>query len=169
MPRRRIANLRNHLRRCFSGLVGSEPQSGLPTYEIASSMLVDSQVAAILCKECRRSCCQAGGDHAYLNPQTLSAETCRVARCNADDLVEAYIAHIPDRTYKHSCIFHGAKVAACRSRCAAPPATAFVVPPRNGCSTLCTMPRSASGNLANKASRRYPTDLPTQPLGAYLS
>jgi len=64
-------------------------------------------LTAAVCAHCRGFCCQQGGTHAFLSVQTLRTLLKRRPELTSEDLVEAYLAHLPEVSYEGSCVFHG--------------------------------------------------------------
>jgi hypothetical protein len=75
-----------------------------------------------VCTACRGGCCRAGGDHAFLDADSLMRvlDDGTVARAG---IVDLYLGHVPAAAMEGSCIFHGA--------------------------AGCTLPRTLRGNLCN--------------------
>lgn len=60
-----------------------------------------------MCSACRGWCCEAGGEHAYLDAQTLRRACRSRGDSSLDDLRERYRAALPDSSVEGSCVFHG--------------------------------------------------------------
>ena len=64
------------------------------------------------CGICRGKCCEAGGNHAFLNPGEVLKKLERHGDIEPADLVAQYVEKLPARTFVDSCVFHA------RSGCA---------------------------------------------------
>jgi hypothetical protein len=64
------------------------------------------RLTAAACATCRGSCCQVGADHAFIDVTTLRAQRRREPGVSPAVLLRRYWKRIPDRSYRHSCIFH---------------------------------------------------------------
>ena len=58
------------------------------------------------CSACRGHCCQKGGNDAYLDFKSVGLAWGRFPHLSKEQLVAAYLAAIPARTFADSCIFH---------------------------------------------------------------
>jgi hypothetical protein len=61
------------------------------------------------CTTCRGDCCKNGAEHAYLNRQTFTRALAASPEMTREDLILAYMRHVPDKSYEGSCIYHGEK------------------------------------------------------------
>jgi hypothetical protein len=65
-----------------------------------------ARVARTACSLCKGSCCRGGGDHAYLDEQTMT----RVRRANSGldilAVLRLYLERVPAVSYDGSCLFH---------------------------------------------------------------
>lgn len=86
----------------------------------------DAMVAILgrSCATCRGECCTAGGNHAFLRRDSM--ERIRREQTSLDDaaLLATYDAHIAERHYRGSCLFHA--------------------------TTGCTLPRTLRSDLCNR-------------------
>lgn len=80
-----------------SGAVGA-PSTSTPA--------APSAMPGHLCGLCRGGCCTHGGEHAYLTAATLRRVMARHAAMSDDELVAAYLEHLPDKSQVGSCINH---------------------------------------------------------------
>ena len=60
------------------------------------------------CAHCRGFCCQGGGDHAYLDVETLRAYRAAHPEQDASAMTAAYLDRVGSRTYRGSCLYHQA-------------------------------------------------------------
>jgi hypothetical protein len=58
------------------------------------------------CAACRGHCCQKGGNDAYLDFESVGLAWGRFPHLGKQELVSAYLAAVPDRSFADSCIFH---------------------------------------------------------------
>ena len=68
-----------------------------------------SNVRAVLgmaCSCCKGRCCESGGDHAYLDVETLRRYRTAHPEQRPRDVLAAYLDRLGPRTYEGSCIFH---------------------------------------------------------------
>ena len=73
----------------------------------ADASPVESPVFGAGCRLCRGSCCRTGADHAYLNIKQIREFIAGHSEFTADEVIEAYLSHVPDLSIENSCIFHG--------------------------------------------------------------
>ena len=60
------------------------------------------------CARCRGFCCQGGGNHAYLDVETLRAYRAAHPEQDASAATAAYLDRVGSRTYRDSCLYHQA-------------------------------------------------------------
>jgi len=58
------------------------------------------------CSACRGHCCQKGGNDAYLDFESVGLAWGRFPHLSKEQLVAAYLAAVPARSFADSCIFH---------------------------------------------------------------
>ncbi len=58
------------------------------------------------CARCRGFCCQGGGDHAYLDIETLRAYRASHLEQDASAVTAAYLDRMGSQTYQGSCLYH---------------------------------------------------------------
>lgn len=59
------------------------------------------------CALCRGACCTSSGDHANLDVATLQRVRREHPHWSDDELRQAYVGRLPERSTERSCIFHG--------------------------------------------------------------
>lgn len=67
------------------------------------------ELAAVLgrsCATCRGECCTAGGDHAFLRADSVARIRREHQALGDAELLALYNAHVPQRHYRGSCLFH---------------------------------------------------------------
>ncbi len=88
----------------------NEDESGSPPHrEIAITGSRADDVVSTLgnaCATCRGQCCTAGGNHAFLRGENLTRLRNEHPEETADSLLARYAAHLPERHYRDSCVYH---------------------------------------------------------------
>jgi hypothetical protein len=59
------------------------------------------------CSTCRGHCCGWGGTHAFIDEATLQRFATAHPALDSKGMLRAYTSHMPKRSMKHSCVFHG--------------------------------------------------------------
>ena len=112
LPEQRRRALRDHLDLLISP-VDVLPEASPTAEESTPSPPTarESEIQAVLskaCACCKGSCCERGGDDAYLSVETLR----RYRAANPDqppsEVLAAYLERVGDRTVEGSCIYHQA-------------------------------------------------------------
>lgn len=100
--------LRSHLVAQLAGIAGGGGDPEAPRESDSPEASTAPDLDAKICAACRGGCCVRGQEHAYLQADTLArARTDRPGATN-EDLIALYLSYVPDRTYRGSCIYHGA-------------------------------------------------------------
>jgi hypothetical protein len=102
-PKRRRA-LAAYVRDFLAELPSPAAEESLPVAEPTES----SADAATACAVCNGHCCRLGGERAFLNRDAVAEVWSRLPHLSKEELVSAYLAAVPQRTFEDSCIFHGA-------------------------------------------------------------
>lgn len=68
---------------------------------------VSTAVVVATCSACRGKCCGNGGDHAFLRTRTIREYMAANASLTDDDVVDAYVSHLPVRSMHPGCVFQG--------------------------------------------------------------
>lgn len=68
----------------------------------------ESEALGQACATCRGYCCRNGGLHAFLTPEVLTAQRARHPERSAEATMEAYVAHLPAKSFEDSCVFQSA-------------------------------------------------------------
>ena len=63
-------------------------------------------VFAAACTMCRGKCCRVGENRAYLSAETMQQFMDLHPELRPRDVMAAYLAHVPTRSYRGSCLFH---------------------------------------------------------------
>lgn len=83
------------------------PGASPPVHEAPSARA--EELAALLgrsCATCRGECCTAGGDHAFLRADSVARIRHEHQSLGDAGLLALYNAHVPQRHYRGSCLFH---------------------------------------------------------------
>lgn len=78
------------------------------SYELGSRP-TDMSFIGQACATCRGDCCQNGGDRAYLTRQTLKRVMDASPGISLEEVIRAYLDHVPEESYAGSCIYHTEK------------------------------------------------------------
>lgn len=60
------------------------------------------------CGHCGGSCCMAGGTHAFLDERTLARVRAERPELTGSAALRVYVRSVAPRSYRGSCLFHGA-------------------------------------------------------------
>lgn len=105
----RARRLRRHLiaaLRALRTMKRSEHADPPPPPEPAGFV---ARVAQAACTLCKGWCCKGGGDHAYLDEQTMARVRRDRPEQEARAILKLYIENVPRDGYAGSCLFHGAQ------------------------------------------------------------
>jgi hypothetical protein len=69
----------------------------------------EAAVLGAACARCRGYCCRNGGTHAYLSMATVRRYRAAHPEQGPAEVLAAYLARLPRRTVRGSCVFHGAR------------------------------------------------------------
>lgn len=58
------------------------------------------------CGVCRGRCCSNAGERAYISPETMRRHRAAHPERSDEEIVAAYLRHVPARTYTGSCVYH---------------------------------------------------------------
>lgn len=59
-----------------------------------------------ICATCRGGCCLGGANKAYLTTETLARYRSSQPGMSRDEVIDAYLARIPQSSYEDSCVYH---------------------------------------------------------------
>jgi hypothetical protein len=104
--RRRLGRLREHLERELAAAIGGDGPEGAAPAPAAAGDDAPDRLLAAGCALCRGHCCATGDDHAHLKAEHLRRRLDEQPGLGADALLEAYLSHVPARSYRLSCIYH---------------------------------------------------------------
>ena len=69
----------------------------------------ERRIGSAVCSACRGFCCYTGNaQHAYIDSATLQHYAQAHPGNAPDEIVVAYLAHVPDRHFEGSCVYHAA-------------------------------------------------------------
>jgi hypothetical protein len=109
LPARRRRRLRDHLSRLVSAAAEQAASHRHAPPPARSEPAEGADLLAVLaagCATCRGHCCPLGGDQAFLDVATLRRYLAEHPGARPRDVLEAYLAHVPERTYRGSCVYH---------------------------------------------------------------
>lgn len=66
-------------------------------------------LVAATCAACRGACCANGGEHAFLRTRTLREVMAAHPAWGDEDVIAAYLAHLPLRAMQNGCVYQGAR------------------------------------------------------------
>jgi hypothetical protein len=113
----RVVNLQEWRRRAFRDRLnrllskaarqaasrGAEPAPPRAQPDASARQLA---VLAAGCAACMGHCCTQGKGHAFLDVETLRRYMAEHPQARPRDVFEAYLSHLPSRTYLESCEYH---------------------------------------------------------------
>jgi len=105
LPARRRAAFRAHLLEQIDE--ASRPERRRNRTCDASANTPPPPIAAG-CAACRGRCCNRGGEHAFVDFTTIRRYTAQTGVRAAPAIVQAYLRHLPLRSYRDSCVYHTA-------------------------------------------------------------
>jgi hypothetical protein len=108
VSRHRLRRLRQHLERELAEATRAGDPEGAgaaPDVPTAPDQPPDRTLAAG-CAVCRGFCCTTGEEHAHLKAADLRGRLAERPELGAEALLAAYLAHVPARGYRRSCIYH---------------------------------------------------------------
>ena len=115
LPERRIRVFRDRLMQKISEATAirygsAEPEEPPSGYD-APSQATEEQLAVLgnACATCRGDCCSQGGDHAFINADTILAHMKRNPKQRPREILDAYLSRIGNRSYEMSCVYHSDK------------------------------------------------------------
>jgi hypothetical protein len=65
------------------------------------------ETLVMVCATCRGNCCEAGGNHAYLDARAIRRYAAWHPEATQAEIVAAYTKRVPERSVTASCILHG--------------------------------------------------------------
>lgn len=109
LPVKRRRRYQQHLRGLLRALAaGVEPPA--PAHTVPPAAPVAEPVERVLqagCRACKGKCCETGGAHAYQTVDDLRRVLAARPEAGEGEIVALYLSHLPDRTVRGSCVFHG--------------------------------------------------------------
>jgi hypothetical protein len=122
LPEERIEEFRGKLETLVEELIALDKEAAatnlvqpdpLPIVEILPDPLPAvrddarlDQLSGAVCAACRGTCCRQGETHAYLGIETLRRVMGDRPELQPGQLVDVYLAFIPEKTFADSCVFH---------------------------------------------------------------
>lgn len=105
----RIRKLREFLAEAIRAVRTMKPASPSDTPPLPQPKGFAARVARTACALCRGACCRDGGEHAYLDDQTMARVRRARPDLNARGVLRLYLDRVPEAGYDGSCVFHGEK------------------------------------------------------------
>jgi hypothetical protein len=111
LPAARRGLFREHLETVLTRLAQTATPSGVaqPPDERAVETPFTNEPPAVgaACSTCRGYCCHGGGVKAYIDDETLQRFAQANPSLDRNEIMHAYVGHLPKRSVKDSCVFHG--------------------------------------------------------------
>ncbi len=113
LPQERRSALSNHLKGLLSEtqanpiLVRDDGRGGTVPTDIPDVNANPLPIIQVACATCRGSCCNSGGDRAYLTGETILSYWKRYTELEPHEIRAAFLAYTAEDTVEDSCIFHG--------------------------------------------------------------
>lgn len=104
-PAERARRLRKHLVQALRALRVMKAPAPVPPEPALGGFV--ARVTQTACAMCQGWCCKGGGDHAYLDEQTLARVRAEQPDLDARAVLTLYIGRLPPAGYQGSCVFHG--------------------------------------------------------------
>lgn len=103
---RRVGEFRDHLTRKITEAFLDRSANPPPRYPPSGLCERDENLITIACATCRGSCCAQGGTHAFVGAGTILRYLARNPGARPRAVLSDYLARIPKRSYRGSCVFH---------------------------------------------------------------
>jgi hypothetical protein len=107
-PRDRIRALKRHLVESLRALRTAKRPDRLIQKTTPEPVDFTAAVLGAGCATCQGHCCKGGGDHAYIDERTMARARRDNPELAARAIIGLYLARLAPRSYKGSCLFHGA-------------------------------------------------------------
>ena len=119
VPQRRLRAFSDRLNRVLSEAVAIRFRNGgaaiesrqdiNPNEDAPSSdgQSKSENATIVACTTCRGQCCEQGGDHAFINVDTLLRYLAEHPSARPRDVYDAYLSRLGSRCYEGSCVYHG--------------------------------------------------------------
>lgn len=108
LPERRRRRFRDHLTSCITeAMVSGPPAKASGDGITAEHYGADLPDLAKACATCRGFCCRTGGDRAWIDANTVRRFMAGSPTLRPRDVLRVYLAHVPLRTFRYSCVYHG--------------------------------------------------------------
>lgn len=104
LSERRKKRFRAHLRKVVEEAFGTPLEPSPMPNELGASPILEQA-----CAICRGRCCHAGGDHAFVDIPTIHAYRHAHPEASPEEIIDAYLARLGERTMDSGCVFQGEK------------------------------------------------------------
>ena len=108
-PPNRIRALKKHLIQALRNLRAAKRPDRLIQRTTEEPTGFAATVLAAGCATCQGHCCKGGGDHAYIDERTMARVRRDNPRLDARAIIGLYLERLAPRSYRGSCLFHGAE------------------------------------------------------------
>lgn len=71
--------------------------------------VAETRVVITVCSACKGACCAAGREHAFLRVRTMRDYAAAHPLLTDDEIVQAYLAHLPANALHPGCVYQGAR------------------------------------------------------------
>lgn len=112
LPERRRRRLRDHLNRLVGAAAAQAARRESAPVPARAEPEESAEELAVLgagCATCRGHCCPQGGDHAFLDVTALRRHLAEHPDARPRQVLEAYLARLPQKSYQGSCVYHTAR------------------------------------------------------------
>lgn len=104
------ADTREQFLERLAGVIADVFAKPIAPTDVTEASVSDAQGVPVMlgrsCGTCRGECCTAGRDHAFLRAESVARVRAQNPSMSADDLLARYAAHLPERHYRGSCVYH---------------------------------------------------------------
>jgi hypothetical protein len=98
---------RTHLVKIVSEVFAEAPE-GVSDADLEPDPIHEREETLLMvCATCRGNCCEAGGNHAYLDTRAIRRYASWHPDATQAEIVAAYTARVPEQSVTASCILHG--------------------------------------------------------------
>lgn len=105
---RRHAMLATRIRELLATMHATSAEQDDGFIEQPAPLSADAtRVVIAVCSACRGHCCRNGREHAYLRVRTLRDYVDAHPQLTDDEVVQAYLAHLPVRALHPGCVYQG--------------------------------------------------------------
>jgi len=107
LPEKRRAKFRDYLLETIAEAFSRRRASKASRPDRTKGNAGIAEMLAAACATCRGHCCRTGGEHAYLDAKTIRRVLAGTPSSTPSSLLETYLAALPAKSVRGSCVFHG--------------------------------------------------------------